>query len=119
MKSAVIHGDGQTTLASWPPQSRRRSSWRDPVTLPLWTVFLPTGVLFLVICLISGLHHIRITNLELRMRGMESRLEDSDKVSDFLDPSLELLHSNGGSNLGLEEFIAPLLFFFFLFYDEQ
>ncbi|WKY04493.1 hypothetical protein Q1695_005475 [Nippostrongylus brasiliensis] len=84
MKSTVIHDDGQTMLTTgeWPTMApamglappKKRRSWRDPVPIPLWTVFLPCGVLFLVICLISALHHIRITNLELRMRSMESRL---------------------------------------------
>ncbi|KAJ1350210.1 hypothetical protein KIN20_005948 [Parelaphostrongylus tenuis] len=87
MEPTVIHHDdnnddeldGLTRLnltnGNWPIKSRKhRTLWREPITIPLWTVFIPTGVLFLVIALISGLHHIRITNLELRMRTMEGRL---------------------------------------------
>lgn len=54
-----------------------RPSCSCPSLPPQWIVFLPSLIMFLVICIICSLQQIRISNLELRLTEAERGLQVS------------------------------------------
>ncbi|PAV78027.1 hypothetical protein WR25_00916 [Diploscapter pachys] len=79
-----------------------RPSCSCPSLPPQWIVFLPSLIMFLVICIICSLQQIRISNLELRLteaeRGLQQLWEAQAKAQLRLKGRGILIASHGKSS---------------------